>query len=460
MTPRPPHALERLRWLSRPTLTGLALIAGVALAAPAQTQPDEPATAPTTTPQEPAIPNGPLTLPHRPPITTPGVSDPSRLPLRALTQRLQERLDAHREASGAPGASLALILSGGQELAICSGVSHRGDDDYPMTSGDRMPSGSVGKTYCAAIAMQLEQDGLLDLDAPVATYLGGFDWLDRLPNGRAITPRMLLNHTSGLSEHVTSPEFTAALRASPQKEWTAEELVAFALDKDPLFTAGEGWSYADTNFVVLGLVIETITQRPYNDLLRERLLEPLGLVWTDPTDRPDLWGLIPGYTDPANAFGFPEQTADDETYCINPQFEYTGGGTITTPLDLARWGNHLYSGRAVSPESVEAMTTGVESRLGQGVKYGLGTIIWPSPQGEVVGHAGWFPGYISMLCHYPDLGITVAYQQNTDVRASMGTIRRLLDASATLANATASMPPPQSPTTRPAPDPAPAPSGG
>lgn len=391
-----------------------------------------------------------LRIPIAPAHIAPHDAPASGIPLRALSNRIQERLSAHREAVAAPGACLALILPGGEELSVCSGLSHRGEPDFPISSGDRMPSGSVGKTYCAALAMLLVQDGFLDLDAPISEYLGTRPWFARLPNADAITVRMVMNHTSGLAEHVTSPVFTAALRSDPDRQWTPEELIAFALDQPPLFPAGQGWSYADTNFVVLGLIIETITGRPYNELLRERLLEPLGLVWTDPTDRPDLWGLIPGYTSPDNPFGFPEQTADDETYCVNPQFEYTGGGTITTPLDLARWGDALYGGRVVSADSLAAMIDGVPCELGPGTTYGLGTIIWTSPHGPAIGHAGWFPGYVSMLCHYPDLGVTIAYQQNTDVRAGMGPIRRLMDAAAGLAESTLRFAP-TAPATRPTP---------
>jgi D-alanyl-D-alanine carboxypeptidase len=403
----------------------LATVAAVALGA-AHAQPDPTPWLPPgpQSPLGPAAPAGPDPVP---PPAEPELPDAI---VRTLRTRLQERLDAHREAVGAPGANLAIVLPGGQEVAVTSGVSHRGQADYPLGAGDRMPSGSVGKTYCAAIALLLVEEGTLDLDAPISAYIGRREWFGRLPNAAAITARHLLNHTSGLREHVTSPAFTAALRAEPWKEWTPEELIAFALDTEPLFVPGEGWSYADTNFIVLGHIIETITGRPYNDLLRERLLEPLGLVWTDPTDRPDLWGLIPGYTDPANPFGFPEQTAAEERYCVNPQFEYTGGGTITTAGDLARWADHLYGGRVVSAESLEAMTAGVESNLGPGVTYGLGTIIWPTTHGPAHGHSGWFPGFISMVHYYPDLGVSIAYQQNTDVRGGMAPMRRLLDAAA------------------------------
>ena len=396
------------------------------------------------------LPRLPEVPPHAAP--PPGAADaelpePMVGPLRA---RLQERLDAHREAAGAPGAALAVVLPGGQELGVCSGLSRRADPSSPLTSGDRMLSGSVGKTYCAAIAMLLTEEGTLDLDAPIARYIGDRDWFSRLPSADAITARMLLNHTSGLREHVTSPAFIDALRAHPDRDWTPEQLVAFALDQAPLFPAGQGWSYADTNYVLLGLIIEAITGSAYNDLLRDRLLEPLGLVFTDPSDRPDLWGLIPGYTDPANPFGFPEQTAHDETYCVNPQFEYTGGGTITTAADLARWADHLYAGRVVSTDSLGQMGQGVTCSLGPDIRYGLGTIIWPSAHGPAWGHSGWFPGYITMVRRYQDLGITIAYQQNTDVRANPVAIGRLLDAVAGLVHTTLERVPA-------APDPAPVP---
>mgnify|MGYP001264469832 CR=1 FL=1 len=376
------------------------------------------------------------------PAPAPQPETPARVPSgeRTPAESIRQRLESHIHEAGAPGATCALLLPDDSALALAAGVSDR-KARTPMAPTDRMLSGSIGKTYCAAIALLLAEQGRLDLDAPISTYLGDMAWFDRLPSARDLTTRMLLNHTAGLREHVTSPDFTAALRDDPDKAWTPEELLAFALDEPALFPAGQGWAYADTNFIVVGLILERLTGRSYNDLLRERLLEPLDLDATEPSDRPDLPGLVPGYTAPDNPFHLPEQTATPGRYWMNPQFEYTGGGTITTSLDLARWARLLYAGDVLTPGSRDQMLNAVPARLGPGVRYGLGTIIWPSSHGDVVGHAGWFPGFVSIVCHYPDLGVTIAYQQNTDVGADLGGLRRLLDDLVELSTGAAVLPP-------------------
>ena len=107
--------------------------------------------------------------------------------------------------------------------------------------------------------MQLIEAGTLDLDAPISKYLGTRSWFRRLPNADAITVRHLMTHTSGLVRYEMNPAFTADLRAQPDKAWTPEEEIAYLLDATPPFAAGQGWDYSDTNYIVLGMIIESIT---------------------------------------------------------------------------------------------------------------------------------------------------------------------------------------------------------
>ena len=132
-----------------------------------------------------------------------------------------------------------------------------------MQPSDRMLAGSVGKTYAAAVALQLCEAGRLDLDAKTARWLSDEPWFPRLPNAEQLTLRQLMNHTSGLRDHVWMPDFHAALAADMQRVWRPEELVAYVLDTEPLFPAGAGWSYADTNYILVGMIIERVTGRPF-----------------------------------------------------------------------------------------------------------------------------------------------------------------------------------------------------
>ena len=149
---------------------------------------------------------------------------------RPAARRLQERLDAHREASGAPGATLAVVLPGGEDLAIASGLAER-DDRFPMSVDHRMLAGAVGKTLAAAIVVLLADEGVVGLDAPLSDLLGHLPWFSGLPNAGTLTLRRLLNHTSGLPDHMTSPEFIRAVREDPARAWSPEQVVAHVIGR-------------------------------------------------------------------------------------------------------------------------------------------------------------------------------------------------------------------------------------
>src|SRR6185369_2154040 len=168
----------------------------------------------------------------------------------------------------------------------------------PMRPTDRMLQGSVGKTYVAAVAMQLVGEGKLDLDAKIERYLGREPWFGRLPNAHDITVRQLMRHTSGLVRYEFQPAATAALRANPFKEWAPEERLSYILDSKAPFAAGQGWEYSDTNYIVLGMIIERLLGEPYYAAVRKRVLEPLALRNTLPSDRRALPGVVVGYAGP------------------------------------------------------------------------------------------------------------------------------------------------------------------
>lgn len=339
---------------------------------------------------------------------------------------LQERLEAWRARTGAPGVTAACAVNDERVVAAAAGLA-RLEPPAPMPADGRMLSGSTGKTYCAAVMLRLVEEGRARLDDPISTWLGEEPWFDRLPNARAITLRMLMNHTSGVPEHVQLPEFAAALKAAPQKVWAPEGLVAFILDKPAACEAGRGWSYADTNYILVGMIIERITGRSFYDEARDRLLVPLKLDATSPSDRPGLAGLVSGYTGPANPFPVPGEVAVDGVYAINPQFEWTGGGYISNSADLARWARLLWGGKVLGAATMDELRRGVRAKTGPDDEYGLGVQMWPSRHGRVMAHTGWFPGYVTLMAYYPERGVGVAVQINTDEGPKVKGHRALAD---------------------------------
>jgi D-alanyl-D-alanine carboxypeptidase len=145
-------------------------------------------------------------------------------------------------------------------FGLASGLADR-TAGRALSPDDLLMAGSTGKTFFAAVALQLIEAGRLDLDAPISKYLGAKPWFSRLPNAKDITVRMLMTHTSGLVRYEMNPKFTADLRANPDKAWTPEEELSYLFDATPPFAAGQGWDYSDTNYIVLGMIMEASRAR-------------------------------------------------------------------------------------------------------------------------------------------------------------------------------------------------------
>lgn len=348
-------------------------------------------------------------------------ADPRLDSTRAAAQRL---LDSLLAATGAPGATLGLALPDGRVLALASGMSDT-STRRPMSTDDRLLQGSVGKTYVAAVAMQLVGEGALDLDAKVSRYLGDLPWWSRVPNAADVTVRQLMTHTSGIVRYEFNPVVAKQLRDEPMRAWTPAERLAVLLDQPAPFAAGQGWEYSDTNYILLGMIIERLTGMEYYDALRRRILVPLALRNTIPSDRPELPGVANGYAGPKNELGGYDASVVQRTetagggaggisrLAVNPQFEWTGGGIASTSADLARWGKLLYEGRAIDSALVRQMVAAaVPARLGRDVKYGLGVIVRATALGPAWGHSGFFPGYATEMLYFPATRVAVAVQVN------------------------------------------------
>ncbi len=338
---------------------------------------------------------------------------------RSLEQALADRLAELQAESGSPGITAGVVLPDGTAMGFAAGMADT-SRSVTMTPDSRLLQGSVGKTYVSAVAMQLISEGLLDLEAPVSDYLGREPWFERLPNHAEATVRHLMTHTSGIVRYEFDPRFIADLRASPERAWSPEDRLAYVLDTEAPFAAGEGWEYSDTNYILVGLIIEHLTGSAYYDELRNRLLEPLGLENTVPSDSRRVPGLVQGYAGSPNLFELPDEVLANGVFVINPQFEWTGGGLASTAEDLARWAKALYGGEAFDASLLPVLLDGVPARLGPETSYGLGVIIRPTPLGEAWGHSGFMPGYLTDMAYFPEHGFSVAVQFNSSDIPNLG----------------------------------------
>ncbi|MFJ6437166.1 serine hydrolase domain-containing protein [Streptomyces sp. NPDC091416] len=274
----------------------------------------------------------------------------SAAPRPAPHDGLQERLDAIVSA-GAVGA-LAEVRDGRDVWRGTSGVAERGTKrEVPVDGRFRM--GSITKTFLATVVLQLAGEGRLELDDTVERWLPGV-----VPDGDRVTLRHLLDHTSGLYDYkrtLTMPPSPAFLDGR-LRTWTASELVARAVAQPPTFTPpGSGYAYSNTDYVLLGQVIEEATGRSYGEEVTDRIIRPLRLRDTSvPGTSPRIRGPHPhGYVPVVRADGM---ELVDYTE-MNPSLMGASGEMISTTRDLGRFVTALLGGRLLPDRLLDEMKT-------------------------------------------------------------------------------------------------------
>ena len=332
-------------------------------------------------------------------------------------------LETFRVQHELPGLRAAIRSSEGVIEAATGFADVR--ERRPLTTDMGMPGGSTGKTFVASVAMLLVEDGALDLDMPISHWFAGEDWYEELGPDRArITVSHLLSHTSGIRDHVDEPAFFASAGwrklTGRSLYLTPREQIRFVSKKGLLFPPGEGYSYTDSGYLALGLVIEAVAGRDYETLLTERVLRPAGLSEARPARR-DLDNLANGFASSQlmRAIGLGGRTLKrDGSMKLDPRVEWTGGGLTTTPRALVGFYHALANGEIVTPDSFRTMRdAGFKSGGAQGhYGYGMGV------SENSFGHGGWFPGYRTAVRHFFAENLTIAVQTNTDLEVDANAI--------------------------------------
>jgi D-alanyl-D-alanine carboxypeptidase len=295
-------------------------------------------------------------------------------------------LDALAEAAlacGAPGVIVAR-REGGETVfgAAGAGDVESGTRVDPMNA---FYAGSVGKTFLAALVLELVRDSGLDLDGPADAYLD-----EAL--GQDIRLRHLLQHTSGLPDFYAAPEFLARWIEDPGYRWAVEDLLELAL-RGPREPPG-AWSYSNTNFLLLWLVVEHVAGSPRT--LWQRLAAPLGLHGTELGGLPADGAVARGYMPAENPFRPAASGLVDATDLTTLAYP---GATVSTADDIARFLEALLDGTLLTPELRRELLTTVATDWAESDAYGLGieriTSFYgtsPSTCGPAWGHLGLAPG--------------------------------------------------------------------
>ncbi len=362
------------------------------------------------------------------PLTTSAVQqDLDKMAPNAISEETQKLISARcvkylsdlREERNFPGCSAALVLPDGSVLSFPIGLADV-EAERPMSADDRLLSGSIGKTYVTAAAHKLMLAKKLSWDQCAIEFFEDEDWFLRVPNAKTMTLKHLLRHQSGIARHVFKPEFFRDCYAEPDRVWKPMELLSYIFDDEPLFEAGAAWAYADTNYIVLGMIIEKVTGQRFYDYVKDEFLKPLELRDTVASNTRRIPGLTQGYVVAFKEPGVPDRVLADGAFFYNPQFEWCGGGYASSASDLARWAHALYGGTALEGDYLTSMLDAVPARLGPNKRYGLGVIITPTSLGNAVGHDGIMTGFGATVSHYPDHGVSAALMLNTDDPRVMG----------------------------------------
>lgn len=325
-------------------------------------------------------------------------------PADALAPSVAGRLDtAITEAIAAaevPGA-LVGVWSPEGDYVKAFGVADTATG-APMETDFHSRIGSVTKTFTATAVLQLVEQNKVGLDDPIAEHLDG------VPGGDAITVRQLATMRSGLPDYLQNEEFDNAVAADPTRRFTPEELLGWAFAGPAAFPPGGRYQYSNTNYILLGLLVEKLSGQSLPDYLAEHVLGPLGLSGTIfPTGAEFPEPHARGYTEPIGGSG-PAVDASGWT----GSYTWAAGAMISTLADMRVWVPALARGDLLSPAlQAERLQSPPAPDLPAGLGYGMGVF----EAAGWIGHNGSLPGYQTVAMYLPERRITVVVMLNTDI---------------------------------------------
>ena len=327
-----------------------------------------------------------------------------------------------------PGAVVLLHTPQGK-FAVNYGTTQLGTTN-PPSAGTYFRIASNTKTMTAAVIMQLAQEAKLALSDPVSKYV------PNVPNGDSITIAELLDLRSGLYNYTDGPEIWTSMDRDPTRVWTPNELLRIAFSHPPNFAPDKAYEYCNTNYVLLGLIIEKVDRRPLARAMHDRLFAPLGLQHTElppinvnAIPKPYAHGYLYGSASVAMV-GTPPYTAAIKAAAragtllpkdftnINHSFVAGAGAVISTGDDLAVWIQALVAGRLLDAAYQRRWLDSprlIDPAKPDGQRYGYGITQLRWGPNTIYYHGGETPGYNSFMGSDPANGVTLVIWTNLTV---------------------------------------------
>jgi D-alanyl-D-alanine carboxypeptidase len=340
------------------------------------------------------------------------ISDTPALFPPDIEASLQRRLAHEVDRGKAPGIAMYMATSDG--IWMGSAGTANQETETVIKPTDRFRIGRTTHLFVAVVYLQLAEEGVLDLNTPIAEYLPP-EISDRIPNSDTLQIRQLLNHTSGLADAYTT-EFLNAVRAQPDRTWTTREVLEYAYDLEPEVRGV--FSYSSTNYLLLELILETITQAPLAEVLRQRIQTPAGLTNTFLELRePIPGGFTQGYQD-WNDNGTSENVTNP---LINVGLGSGDRGLVSNATDLVKFVHALlYSDTLLYRSSLEEMLSSTPRGAIEGS--GLGITHLLTPWGEAWGQISSDLGFQSVVLYLPVHDLTMVLWVNEGDRQAVNLI--------------------------------------
>lgn len=300
-------------------------------------------------------------------------------PLLAL--RLSEAVDWILDKAKAPGITAAVGIPGKGLWAVSRGLLSR-SPEAPLPFACYFHWASAGKAVTATLVQQLAGEQKLSLADPLAR------WFPDFPNAKAITLEHLLNHTGGVFNFNSTPEWRAR-----QGYQSPEEIIRYAAKQGSPFCPGERWAYSNTGYVLLGRIIERVEQRPLHEVIRRRVLDPLGMKQTVAlAPRQKLVGLAVGHT--------PDGKPDD----FEPTTPFGAGNLAGSAGDMVRFWHAWLTGKLLPQATVRQSFDRLYPMFDPTTCYGRGVMLFDLPEQNGrkslwLGHAGGTEGLNSVIAY-------------------------------------------------------------
>jgi CubicO group peptidase (beta-lactamase class C family) len=323
------------------------------------------------------------------------------------TEEISGKVDAYvaaeMRAEKIPGLALAIVRDGKTIKSLGYGLANL-ELDVPVKPETIFQTGSVGKQFTATAVMMLVEDGKIRLDDPIGRYLSGAP-----ARWKNITVRNLLTHTSGIHDYETEAlKKKGAAFINLRNDYTEDELFKKFSGLPLDFPPGSKWSYSNSGYVLLGILIHKVTGQFYGDVLQERIFRPLGMSYTRIISEAD---IIPNR---AAGYRLVNGGIKNQEW-VSPMLNTTADGALYTNIvDMARWDAALYTEKLLKKGSLDQMWAAVCLNDGKTADYGFGWDVTSVNGHRLIEHGGAWQGFTAQISRYVDDKFTVIVLTNLD----------------------------------------------